>query len=44
MDKISFELGIGYIGIFIRVSEPACFEAAPAQRVFFPESAPAPEK
>ena len=26
-----------------RVSEPACFGAAPAPRIFFPEPAPAPE-
>ena len=26
-----------------RVSEPACFRAAPAPRTFFPEPAPAPE-
>ena len=28
---------------FCRVSEPACFGAAPAPRIFFPEPAPAPE-
>ena len=27
-----------------RVSEPACFEAAPAPEIFYPEPAPAPGK
>ena len=27
---------------FCRVSKPACFGAAPAPRIFFPEPAPAP--